>query len=58
MEYLVVYTGGDKNRCSYELIWDGKGEDGGRFFMGLIDIDKVKQKKIDPRLRGDRALGK
>ena len=40
MEYLLLHTGGAKNRYAYELAWDGRGEEGGKFLTGLIDVTK------------------
>lgn len=43
MEYLAVSKGGEKNRCFYELLWEGEGQEGGRFLMGLIDTKVLKE---------------
>ena len=45
-EYLILYGGGERNRYSYELIWDGKGGENERFFSGLIDLKKLKKKSV------------
>ena len=44
MEYIQMTKGGKDNRCRYELLWDGKGEDGSKFFMGLIDVEGLRKK--------------
>ncbi len=43
LEYLLVRHGGPGSRFVYELLWDGKGMDGGRFVMGLIDVEALKR---------------
>ena len=42
LEYLYMHNGKQGQRHSYELIWDGEGERGDKFLMGLIDINKLK----------------
>lgn len=44
MEYLVMARG-EHNMNWYHLVWDGEGEDGQKFFMGLIDTEKLKKRK-------------
>ncbi|NIM11256.1 MAG: hypothetical protein GTO45_04625 [Candidatus Aminicenantes bacterium] len=50
MEYLLVHHGYQNNRglrsnsYEYELIYDGKGKDGSKFLMGLIDVNKLRKK--------------
>nr|NIM17885.1 hypothetical protein [Candidatus Aminicenantes bacterium]NIN24018.1 hypothetical protein [Candidatus Aminicenantes bacterium]NIN47734.1 hypothetical protein [Candidatus Aminicenantes bacterium]NIN90662.1 hypothetical protein [Candidatus Aminicenantes bacterium]NIO87323.1 hypothetical protein [Candidatus Aminicenantes bacterium] len=48
MEYVLVHKGYQSNRglhsnsYEYELIYDGKGKDGSKFLMGLIDVNKLR----------------
>jgi hypothetical protein len=42
LEYVVVVSGRNGSRMMYELVYDGGGEDGKRFFMGLTDVDEIK----------------
>ena len=40
LEYLLVRREGC--RVLYELAWDGEGQDGGPFLMGLIDVEALR----------------
>jgi DNA primase catalytic core len=42
-EYLLMKNG-DHNRYSYQLLWDGKGEDGEKFVSGLLDVEELKKR--------------
>lgn len=48
MEYLLVHRGGRGQRFVYELQYQGEGEAGQPFVMGLLDVAK-----LDPALRYD-----
>ncbi|MCP5059277.1 MAG: toprim domain-containing protein, partial [bacterium] len=39
MEYLLVHRGGRGQSYAYELLYQGEGEQGDPFLMGLIDTD-------------------
>lgn len=41
MEYLLVHRGGRGQSFVYELVYDGEGEDGHAFLMGLTDPDTL-----------------
>jgi hypothetical protein len=41
MEYLLVHRGGRGQSFAYELLYQGEGEEGAPFVMGLIDIEKL-----------------
>ncbi len=41
MEYLLAHRGGRGQSFVYELLYDGEGEDGRAFVMGLIDPDRL-----------------
>ena len=45
LEYVVVHRGGPGQRFVYELLYDGEGEGGRRFLMGLIDIENLDRKR-------------
>lgn len=45
MEYLLVHRGGRGQSFVYELAWDGEGEDGRAFLMGLIDPDDLRSSR-------------
>jgi len=44
MEYVAVVIGKNGLRYQYQLIYDGKGEDGEKFVIGLTDIMTLKKK--------------
>ena len=41
MEYVLVHRGTRGQSYVYELLWDGTGQDGQPFLMGLIDVEKL-----------------
>ena len=53
MEYLHLHSGKQGQRHTYELLWDGAGEDGDKFLIGLIDV-----KKLNPDKGRDTTLRK
>jgi hypothetical protein len=46
LEYLLVHRGGRGQSFVYELLYDGKGEDGQPFLMGLIDVEVLKNNNL------------
>lgn len=52
MEYLIL-SKEKNNQYFYELIWDGEGEGGEKFFMGLIDVERLR--KNHSGLRGKKG---
>jgi hypothetical protein len=42
LEYVLVHRGGRGQLLSYELIYDGRGQGGEPFLMGLIEVEKLK----------------
>ena len=63
MEYLLMRGGGRGRVIEYELQYNGEGEEGDKFFMGLIDLeilgyDEKKsglKLKLSPQSRGQVA---
>ena len=53
LEYVLVHRGGRGQSFVYELLYDGSGEDGRPFLMGLIDAESLKrsydEKKEHPK---------
>ncbi len=45
MEYLLVHRGGRGQSYVYELLYQGEGEGGEPFLMGLIDVDALREKQ-------------
>jgi len=41
LEYVLVHRGGPGQRFVYELLWDGQGDEGRPFLMGLIDVERL-----------------
>jgi len=41
LEYLVAHHGAGGQRFVYELVYDGRGQDGAPFLAGLIDVKKL-----------------
>lgn len=41
MEYLLVHRGGRGQSFVYELLYDGQGQDGDNFMIGLIDVEQI-----------------
>jgi len=44
LEYVAIVAGKNGYRFLYELIYDGGGEDGNKFMMGLVDIKTLKER--------------
>ena len=42
MEYLLVHRGSRGQSYVYELLYQGEGEHGEPFLMGLIDVEKLR----------------
>ncbi|MCP4541934.1 MAG: hypothetical protein GY832_32800, partial [Chloroflexi bacterium] len=42
MEYVIIHRGGRGQQLVYELLYDGQGQDGLPFVMGLIDADSLE----------------
>ena len=41
LEYVLVHRGGRGQSFEYELLYDGEGQDGKPFVMGLIDVETL-----------------
>ncbi|MGR3011383.1 CHC2 zinc finger domain-containing protein [Vibrio vulnificus] len=52
MEYLLVHRGGRGQSFVYELLYDGQGQAGEAFLMGLIDTDNLKKHECDAKKSG------
>jgi hypothetical protein len=50
MEYVLVHRGGRGQSFVYELLYDGQGQDGGAFLIGLLDPERLPDA---PALRYD-----
>jgi hypothetical protein len=55
MEYVLVHRGGRGQSFVYELLYDGQGQDGQLFLMGLMDVDALKAISTAEALGGEEA---
>jgi hypothetical protein len=42
LEYVLVHRGGRGQGFVYELLYDGQGQDGEPFVMGLVDVEALR----------------
>jgi post-segregation antitoxin (ccd killing protein) len=54
MEYVLIHGGGHKQRHVYELLYQGEGEQGKSFMMGLIEVEKLRYDTNRSGQNGDR----
>ena len=52
LEYVLVHRGGRGQSFEYELLYDGRGEDGAPFLAGLIDVEALKKSALRRRPGG------
>jgi hypothetical protein len=52
LEYVLVHRGGRGQSFVYELLYDGKGQDGRPFVPGLIDVEKLRPVPTPKSSRG------
>lgn len=52
LECVLVHHGGRGQSFVYELVYDGKGQDGSSFLMHLIDVDSLKNITTNKSLGG------
>jgi hypothetical protein len=45
LEYLIVHHGGRGQTLVYELLYDGRGQDGAPFLPGLLDVDQLRARR-------------
>lgn len=55
LEYVLIHRGGRGQQFVYELLYSGEGRDGGKFLMGLIDVEDLRR---NPEYDRDREQGK
>ena len=56
LEYLIPHAGGRGRSYVYELAYNGEGEDGDPFVMGLIDMQTLReQRAYDEKKSGAKA---
>jgi DNA-binding transcriptional ArsR family regulator len=42
LEYVIIHRASQGNRYSYELIYDGRGKDGHKFMVGLLNPEQLR----------------
>lgn len=55
MEYLLTHRGGRGQSYVYELLYQGEGEHGEPFLMGLIDVEKLRYDEKKSGQNDDRS---
>lgn len=50
LEYVLVHRGARGQSFVYELCYDGKGQDGAPFVMGLVDVEMLRRHVYDPNI--------
>jgi DNA primase catalytic core len=55
LEYVLVHRGGRGQSFVYELLYDGKGQDGKPFVPGLIDVEKLRSVTTTKSSRGSEG---
>jgi len=53
MEYLLIHRGGRGQSFEYELLYQGEGDQGDVFLMGLLDIGQLKNSATTDTSRGN-----
>jgi DNA primase len=53
MEYLLIHRGGRGQSFEYELLYQGEGDQGDVFLMGLLDIEQLKNTATTETSRGN-----
>jgi DNA-binding transcriptional ArsR family regulator len=43
LEYVIIHRASQGNRYSYELLYDGRGKDGHKFMVGLLNLEQLRQ---------------
>lgn len=49
LEYVLIHRGRRGQSFDYELLYQGEGDDGDRFLMGLLDVEAVKKYGYDKK---------
>jgi hypothetical protein len=57
LEYLILHRGGRGQTFVYELAYQGKGEDGDLFLMGLLETKRLKITKSEAETTQNPAVG-
>jgi hypothetical protein len=55
LEYVLTHRGGRGQSFEYELLYDGEGEQGAAFMMGLLDIENLQTAKTTTMTESSRG---
>jgi hypothetical protein len=55
LEYVLVHRGGRGQSFVYELLYEGQGQDGRPFLIGLVDEELLRRGSTTSTSRGDQA---
>lgn len=55
LEYMLVHRGGRGQSFDYELLYEGEGQNGTAFLMGLLDVEPLQNKKSAPTTESSRG---
>jgi hypothetical protein len=47
LEYVLVHHGRNGQQYRYELVWNGEGQDGRPFVLGLVDVAKLRRQEAE-----------
>jgi hypothetical protein len=53
LEYVVVASGRNGKRLTYELLFDGDPEEDGRYLAGLVEVGEVIERRAAAEMNGD-----
>jgi hypothetical protein len=54
LEYLAMHRTARGNGFTYELLYDGRGKEGGTFLMGLLDVETLEGYGYDGNRSGEK----
>lgn len=57
LEYVLTHRGGRGQSFEYELLYDGEGEQGAAFMMGLLDVVVLESSKTTTTTASSRGEG-
>jgi hypothetical protein len=45
LEYVLIHRGSRGQTMVYEMLYDGRGQDGRPFLLGLIDVEELRKEE-------------
>jgi len=55
LEYVAIRRGGQGCGFGYELVYDGRGQDGRPFLLGLIDVDHLRKEQEEKKRLNEKS---